>query len=154
MTLTLNKPLQFFVFTLSIFMLLALIPQQADAKRGNKKGGGTRTSVNRSSNRNTNVNVNRNKSSNTNVNVNRNKNTNRNVNVDIDVDRRGRRRRGGVWTGVAVGVTAAIVVGTIVSTLPTGCTTIIQNGISYQQCGTVRYQPQYSGNNVTYIVVK
>jgi len=151
MTLTLNKPLQFFVFTLSIFILLALIPQQADARRGNKKGGGTRTSVNRSSNKNRNVNVNSNKSSNTNVNINNNRN--RNVNVDIDVDRRG-RRRGGVWTGVAIGVTSAIVIGTIVSTLPTGCTTIIQNGISYQQCGTVRYQPQYSGNNVTYIVVK
>jgi len=152
MTLTLNKPLQFFVFLLSVFMLLALMPQQADARRGNKKGG-TRTSVNHSSNKNRNVNVNSNKSSNTNVNVNRNKNTNRNVNVDVDVDRRG-RRRGGVWTGVAVGVSTAIVVGTIVSTLPTGCTTIIQNGISYQQCGTVRYQPQYSGNNVTYVVVK
>ena len=66
MTLTLNKPLQFFVFFLSVFMLLALMPQQADARRGNKKGGGTRTSVNRSSNKNRNVNVNSNKSSNTN----------------------------------------------------------------------------------------
>ena len=108
MTLTSNRPLQFFAFVLSVFMLLALMPQQADARKGNRKGGGTRTSVNRSSNRNSNknVNVNRNKNSNTNVNVNRNKNTNRNVNVDIDVDRRGGRHHhhGGLWTGVAVGV--------------------------------------------------
>jgi len=152
MTLTLNKPLQFFAFVLSVFMILALMPQQADARKGNRKGGGTRTSVNRSSNRN--VNVNKNSNRNTNVNVNRNKN----VNVDVNVDRRGRghhhHHNNRFWTGVAVGVTTAVVVGAIVSTLPTGCTTIIQNGISYQQCGTVRYQPQYSGNNVTYIVVK
>ena len=150
MTLTPNKPLQFFAFVLSVFMLLALMPQQADARKGNRRGGKTRTSVNRSSNRNVNVNQNRNR--NTNVNV----NTNKNVNVDVDVDRRGHHHHhhnNGFWTGVAVGAATAVVVGTVVSTLPSGCTTIIQNGISYQQCGTVRYQPQYSGNNVTYIVV-
>jgi len=152
MTLILNKPLQFFVFVLSVFMILALMPQQADARKGNRKGGKTRTSVNRSSNRN--VNVNQNKNSNTNVNVNKNTNKNVNVDVDVDVDRRGHHHHNnGFWTGVAVGVTTAVVVGTVISTLPSGCTTIIQNGISYQQCGTVRYQPQYSGNNVTYIVV-
>ena len=37
MSLTINKPLQFFVLMLSVFFLLALMPQQADARKGNRK---------------------------------------------------------------------------------------------------------------------
>jgi len=155
-TLIQNKPLALFLLILSIAVVFAFMPQQADARKGNR-GGKTHTSVNRNRNKNTNrnVNVNRNK----NVNRNTNVNVNKNVNVDVDVDRRrGCCGRGyhpiatGVAVGAAVAVTAAII-GSMVNTLPSGCTTIITNGISYSQCGNTWYQPQYSGNNVTYVVV-
>ena len=49
-------------------------------------------------------------------------------------------------------VTAAVV-GSIVSTLPPSCTTVVINGLAYQQCGSTWYQPQFSGSSTTYIVV-
>ena len=135
------------MFLLSALVVLSLMPQKVDAKNGNRASNNTRTSVNRNTNRNRNTNVNRNR----NVNRNTNVNVNKNVNVDIDVD----RRHGGyhpVATGIAVGVTAAVI-GSITRSLPTGCSTVIVNNISYSQCGTVWCQPQYSGSSVTYIVV-
>ena len=147
MTLIQNKPLALFLLILSIAVVFAFMPQQADARKGNKRGK-THTSVNRNKNTNRNVNVNSNK----NVNRNTNVNVNKNVNVDVDVNRRRGRGYHPIATGVAIGVTAAII-GSMVNTLPTGCTTVITNGISYSQCGNTWYQPQYSGNNVTYIVV-
>jgi hypothetical protein len=140
-----NKPLQLFLLMLSVAVLLAFIPQQADARKGNKSSGKARTSVNK--NRNTNRNTNKNR--NTNVNVNNNRNTN--VNIDVDVDRRHRRHNNG---GFVAGLATGLVIGAIVYSLPSGCTTLVRNGISYSQCGTTWYQPQYSGNNVTYIVVE
>ena len=123
-------------------------------------GGGARTSVNRSSsvNVNRNANINRNTNVNRNVDVNRNYNVNRNVNVDVD--------RGG-WGGCCyhsgVGVAAAAaatsaaitaaVVGTRVQTLPVGCTAVVAGGVTYQQCGSVWYQPQFVGTGTTYVVV-
>lgn len=101
----------------------------------------------------TNVNVNRGVNRNINRNVNVNRNVNRNVNVDVD------RRGWGyhpVATGVAVGATAAVtaaVIGSVVYSLPSSCTSVIVNGISYQQCGSTWYQPQYAGSNVSYTVV-
>jgi len=91
------------------------------------------------------------------VNVNRNINRNINRNVHVDVDRHG-------WgygyhpiaTGVAVGATAAVtaaVIGSVVYSLPPSCSSVIVNGISYQQCGSTWYQPQYAGSNVSYTVV-
>ncbi len=140
MILKMNKPLQLFLLMLSIAVMLAFIPQQADARKGNKSSGKTRTSVNK--------NRNSNRNRNTNVNINRNRNTN--VNIDIDVDRRHRRHNNGSFVA---GLATGLVIGTIVNSTPSGCTTVIRNGISYSQCGTTWYQPQYSGNNVTYIIV-
>jgi hypothetical protein len=55
---------------------------------------------------------------------------------------------------MAVAVTAtAIVVGSMVNTLPPSCSTVIVNGYAYQQCGNDWYQPQISGSSTTYIVV-
>ena len=152
-----NKPLQLFLLMLSVAVMLAFVPQQADARKGNKKGGNTRTSVNknRNSNRNTNknrnTNINRNSNKNTNVNVNSNRNKNTNVNIDVDVDRRHRRHNNG---GFVAGLATGLVIGAIVNSLPSGCTTVMRNGIAYNQCGSTWYQPQYSGNNVTYIIVE
>jgi hypothetical protein len=49
-------------------------------------------------------------------------------------------------------VTAAVV-GSIVHTLPPACTVVIVNGFTYQQCGTVWYQPQFYGTTTSYVVV-
>lgn len=136
-----NVPLKLFLFVLSVTTVLSMLPQQADARRGHASvHRSSHTSVHRSSR----ANVHRN----TNVNVNRH--------VDVDVNRRGRYYHP-VATGVAIGATAAVtaaVIGSVVNTLPpSGCTTVIRNGIAYSQCGDVWYEPRYSGNSVNYVVV-
>jgi hypothetical protein len=113
----------------------------------------TQTSLNQ--NRNTNVKADRNTKvnvrKNTNVNVNRNTNVhvNRNVNVNVN-NRYGYYSHGPSVAGV---VATAIVVGAIVHSLPPNCTTLVVNGLAYQNCGGTYYQPQYHGSSVTYVVV-
>jgi len=122
-------------------------------------GGGARTSVNRSSsvNVNRNANINRNTNVNRNVDVNRNYNVNRNVNVDVDRGGWGGCcYHSGVGVAAAVATTAAVtaaVVGTRVQTLPPSCTVVMAGGVTYQQCGSVWYQPQFVGTGTTYVVV-
>ncbi|MFA9439082.1 hypothetical protein ACDA63_05540 [Uliginosibacterium sp. sgz301328] len=50
-------------------------------------------------------------------------------------------------------VTTAAVVGSIVHSLPPSCSVVSVNGITYQQCGSTWYQPQYAGTTVQYVVV-
>jgi hypothetical protein len=86
-----------------------------------------------------------------------------NVNRDVDVHVHGGYYGGyggccyhPVATAAAVTATAmvtAAVIGSIVNTLPPSCTTVMVNGITYQQCGSSWYQPQFSGNTTNYIVV-
>jgi hypothetical protein len=45
------------------------------------------------------------------------------------------------------------VIGSVVHTLPPSCSMVVVNGISYQQCGSSWYQPQFAGGNTTYVVV-
>jgi len=45
-------------------------------------------------------------------------------------------------------------VGSVVSILPDGCVTRMVNGCVYRQCGSVWYQRQYTGSDVTYVVVR
>ena len=45
-------------------------------------------------------------------------------------------------------------VGSVVSILPDGCVTTVVNGCVYRQCGSVWYQRQYAGSDVTYVVVR
>ena len=117
-------------------------------------GGRARAQTNVNANRNVNVNANRN------VNV----NVNRNVNVNTNVH--GGYYGGGYYGGgccyhpvaVAAAVTAtavvtAAVVGSVVHSVPPSCSTIVVNGLAYQQCGNTWYQPQFSGSTTTYIVV-
>ena len=104
--------------------------------------GTTRTNVN-TANVNRNVNVNT-----ANVNV------NRNVNVSGGCCYNNVGVGGAVAAGVVVGATAAVVGSAIAaSALPPSCSTVIVNGLAYQSCGGAWYQPQYSGSQVTYIVV-
>jgi hypothetical protein len=54
----------------------------------------------------------------------------------------------------AVAVTSAAVVGSAYYALPpSGCVTVIKNGVTYYQCGTVYYQQTWQGSDVVYIVV-
>jgi|OpeIllAssembly_1097287.scaffolds.fasta_scaffold41214_2 hypothetical protein len=89
-------------------------------------------------------------------------NVDRSTNVDIDID----RRHGGwdyddhhhhpIATAAAVTATAVVtaaVVGSVVHTIPPSCTTVVVNGLAYQQCGSTWYQPQYVGSQVQYVVI-
>jgi hypothetical protein len=114
--------------------------------------------VNRNVNANRNVDVNRNVNANRNVDVNRNVGVNRNIDVDrdIDVDHRYGGGYGCCYHPVArtaAAVTTAAVIGSMVYSLPSSCQEINVNGLTYQQCGSTWYQPQFSGSSVTYIVV-
>ncbi|WP_397453586.1 hypothetical protein [Pseudomonas sp. NA-150] len=92
--------------------------------------------------------------------VNNNVNVNRDVNVNVD----GRGRYGydedyhPIATAAAVTATVAVtaaVVGAIVrpAQMPTSCVQVIQSGVTYMQCGSTWYQPQYVGSDVTYVVI-
>jgi len=125
----------------AVFVLTA--PARADERRPQTRNT-TRTSINNVNRTNVNVNtVNR-----TNVNV--NVNTVRRADVDVHV-------HGGAYynPGPSVGAVVAttLVVGAMVASLPPNCTTIMANGFTYHSCGGTYYQPRYSGNTVTYVVV-
>jgi hypothetical protein len=59
-------------------------------------------------------------------------------------------RAAAVATGAAI---TAAAIGSVVYTLPYECTTVIVNGIAYEQCGSAWYQPQFVGTSTSYIVV-
>lgn len=43
--------------------------------------------------------------------------------------------------------------GSMLSSNPPDCTTVVVNNFIYRRCGTVWYQPQMSGTSTTYVVV-
>ena len=92
------------------------------------------------------------------VNVNSNKNVNvntrRHVDVDVDVDYDDHHHP--IGTAMAIGATVAVtaaIAGSVTPTLPPACNVVIVNGVTYQQCGSTWYQPQYVGSSVPYVVV-
>lgn len=84
------------------------------------------------------------------ANVNRNVNVNRNINVDVDHDYY--RPGAGLAVAGAVAVTAAAI-GSVVYSIPSSCVAVVSGGVTYQQCGSTWYQPQYAGTSVNYVVV-
>jgi hypothetical protein len=61
-----------------------------------------------------------------------------------------------VAAGIAIGTAAAVtaaVVGSVVYSVPSTCGTVIVNGFSYYQCGSLWCRPQYAGSSVQYVVV-
>jgi hypothetical protein len=133
------------------FVAVLAVSAVAEARGG---GGRSVRSVSRSD-----VNVNR--GGEVNRNYNANVNVNRDVNVNVHNDYHGGYGYGGccyhpVATAAAVTATAVVtsaVIGSIVYSLPASCSAVIVNGITYQQCGSAWYQPQFSGGNTTYVVV-
>jgi hypothetical protein len=49
--------------------------------------------------------------------------------------------------------TTAAAVGSVVYALPPNCTVVVVNGLTYQQCGSTWYQPQFVGDEASYVVV-
>lgn len=131
--------------------------------KGNVNNASSNRSDNTNKNRNTNVNNNTNTNVNRNTNVNKNTNVNVNKDVNVNVNNNNHYDNGccyhsGIGVGGAVAVAAAttataIVVGSMVNTLPPSCTTVMVNGVTYQQCGSTWYQPQFSGGSTTYVVI-
>ncbi len=83
------------------------------------------------------------------------------VNIDIDYDHGWSGWDGDhhpIAAGVAIGavaVTTAAIVGSYYHALPpSGCTTVIKNGVSYHYCGSVYYQQVWQGNDVVCVVVE
>ena len=83
--------------------------------------------------------------------------------------RRRTRRRTAVVVGSATAASSAaaaqqqqaaaqsapvVPVGTVVQTLPGGCTAVTVSGKSYSDCGGVFYQAAYQGNKLVYVVVQ
>jgi len=129
-------------------------------------GGAARTSVNRDFG-NTSVdrasinNANINKANINNANINKaninNVNVNRNYNMDVDVDNGWDWGNHPVATGAAFAAGAAVTsaaIGSVVYSLPPSCGTVVVGGVSYQQCGSTWYEPQFSGTSVNYVVVQ
>lgn len=56
----------------------------------------------------------------------------------------------GYWAGYAT----SAMYGDVVYTLPPSCTVVVVNGVTYNHCGDVWYQPQFEGTDTTYIVVE
>lgn len=161
--------------TVALFLALLLSDALALAQRSrgnvrssarssvNRGGGGAnidRSTVNRSTVDRGSVdrNVNR-------TDINRNVDIDRNIDIDRDIDVHGGYGYhgyhgccyyGGWSTAAAVATTAAVtaaVVGSIVYSLPPSCTAVVVNGFTYQQCGSVWYQPRITGSSTTYVVV-
>jgi hypothetical protein len=144
-----------------IALLVIAIQLSGSALFAQRRGGGGNYRSSAQTNVNRNANVNRN------VNVNNNVNVNRNVNVNVNNNYHGGGYYGGGYynngccyhpVAVAAAVTAtavvtAAVVGSIVHSVPPSCSSVIVNGLAYQQCGSTWYQPQFSGTTTTYIVV-
>lgn len=56
------------------------------------------------------------------------------------------------WPAEALVTTLAI--GTLVSSLPSGCRSVAVSGITYELCGSTWYAPRFSGNQLVYVVVQ
>jgi hypothetical protein len=134
-------------------------PSGGNFNGGNRAAGNLNANGNRNFNGNGNFNNNVNANRNVNVNANRNINANVNRNVNVNVDN-GWNHGGyyyhpiatGVAVGAAVAVTAAAI-GSMAYSLPPSCVTRVYPTGSYYSCGGTWYQPQYSGSQVTYVVV-
>jgi hypothetical protein len=45
-------------------------------------------------------------------------------------------------------------VGSVVASLPAGCTAVTKDGVEYQNCGGVYYRAAFQGNNLVYVVAQ
>jgi hypothetical protein len=59
--------------------------------------------------------------------------------------------RAAAWGAAAV--TAAAIGSTVYSIPSSGCSETTVNGVTYVQCGSTWYRPEYSGSSTSYVVV-
>jgi hypothetical protein len=93
-----------------------------------------------------------NRNANVNRDINRNVNVNRNWDLDVDVDDHWHPLATAAAVTAGTAITAAAI-GSMVYSLPPSCTVTVVNGVSYQHCGSVWYEPQFVGTQVSYVVV-
>ena len=149
---------------LALTTSLLLFGAPALAKSGsNNARSSSRSSVNGNANKNANASANKNANvnanKNTNVNVNQNTNVkvnnNYNNNINVEVNNNGccYNNVNNAFVAVAAVAVTAAVIGSMVNTLPPACSMVVVNGITYQQCGSTWYQPQFVGGATTYVVI-
>ena len=128
-----------------------------NVNRGNL-GGRTGTAAGEIANRPGKGNIINNRPNNGNIINNRPINGGDNINVGGDWDDHYHGCCYSGWGAYAAGaltagaITAAAY-GSTVYALPSGCVTTVVNGITYQQCGSTWYEPQFDGTTTTYVVV-
>jgi hypothetical protein len=93
------------------------------------------------------------------INRNRDVNVDRDWNVDHDWDHDGCCHVDHpIAAGAAIAATAAAVAsysyGSVVYTLPPACTTVVVDGIAYNECDGTWFQPQFVGTTTQYVVVE
>ena len=118
------------------------------SSRSTERNGGDRTRT--SGDRTTNI------GSNNNVNIDRG-----DVNIDVEGGWGGGCCWGGVRHPIAAGVTIGAIAGMTAAAVgsyyyalpPSGCTVVVQNGVSYHQCGTAYYSEAMDGDEVVYVSV-
>jgi hypothetical protein len=147
------------VATLALAAMVCATLPEADAQRVRAGGAATATRSTASVNRSASAgNYNRSYSgtaSASRTTVSRNATVNQNVNVtrnvNVDVDNRCCGNGEALAVAGAVAVTAAAI-GSVAHSIPPSCTAVVSGGVTYQQCGSTWYQPQYAGTSVTYVV--
>ncbi len=174
-TPTKNRHSWLFLLAGSTLLLGTLLSSPASAQRGGMhRGGGAvhggaaranaHTSVNRGGggqiqrNANGNRDINRNHDVNRDVNRNVNRHVDRDVNVNVDYHDDHWNRWDDHPFATAAAVTAGVavtsaVIGSMVYSIPPSCVTTVINGMAYQQCGNVWYEPRYAGTTVQYVVI-
>jgi len=129
--------------------------QNKNANASQNTNANKNTNANANKNTNVNANKNTNVNQNTNVKVNNNYNNNNNNNIKVEVNNNGccyNTVYNPLAAVAAVAITAAII-GSTVQTLPPACSMVVVNGITYQQCGSTWYQPQFVSGATTYVVI-
>ena len=134
--------------------LVTLSGAPAEARGGGGRGGGGRGhgggqhsgGQRHSGHQSVNKHVDRNKHKD----VNRDIDIDKDVDIDVDVDDHHKNNN-----DLARAVAAGLVVGAVVNSIDNEaeCVTEPRGDVSYLYCDGVWYEPQYSGSNVTYIVV-
>ncbi|MBN8226861.1 hypothetical protein JYK02_04980 [Corallococcus macrosporus] len=66
--------------------------------------------------------------------------------------RRTAARHDAYYGGTSTAVVAVPAGAQTVTALPAGCVASVAGGITYQQCGGVRYRPYYQGESLVYVV--
>lgn len=131
-------------------LVCSLVLPEASARGGGGAraagGSGARASVSGGAAARTSINGN--------VNSNRNINVDRNRDIDIDVDNRNDWVDDHpVGAAVAVAAVASAVIGSTVYSIPPSCSVVEVNSVTYQQCGSIWYEPRYVGTSIEYVVV-